>query len=145
MPNISNSDRKYGFREVLYNIITREFYTPVPGGGKFHELDISLGDGGEGEGAATTTANVALVSPTTLFNLEGAEGLTTQQDLNVYFAENIPTLTSELNNDSGYITVDSVPTKTSELTNDTGFITETEADARYLAINISSLPELPTV
>ena len=158
MPNISNSDRKYGFREILYNIVTREFYTPVPGGGRFHELDISVGGDANGGGASTTTADVALVSPTTLFTLEGAEGLTTQQDLNVYFAENIPTLTSELNNDSGYITVDSVPTKTSQLENDTGFITaadvpdvdvdaytKAESDAKYLAVNISTLSELPTV
>lgn len=35
----------------------------------------------------------------------------------------IPTKTSDLTNDSGYITSSSVPTKTSDLTNDSGFIT----------------------
>lgn len=38
-------------------------------------------------------------------------------------ASSIPTKTSELKNDSGFITSDAVPTKTSELTNDSGFIT----------------------
>ena len=35
----------------------------------------------------------------------------------------IPTKTSDLTNDSGFITISSVPTKTSDLTNDSGFIT----------------------
>ena len=37
----------------------------------------------------------------------------------------IPTKTSELTNDAGFITASAVPTKTSELTNDAGFATET--------------------
>ena len=36
----------------------------------------------------------------------------------------IPSKTSDLTNDSGFITAASVPSKTSELTNDSGFITE---------------------
>lgn len=39
----------------------------------------------------------------------------------------VPTKTSDLTNDSGFITSSSVPTKTSDLTNDSGFIT-TETD-----------------
>ena len=34
----------------------------------------------------------------------------------------IPTKTSELTNDSGFITNANIPTKTSDLTNDSGFI-----------------------
>ena len=37
----------------------------------------------------------------------------------------IPTKTSELTNDSGFITSANIPTKTSDLTNDSGFITAT--------------------
>lgn len=37
----------------------------------------------------------------------------------------LPTATSDLNNDSGFITSDDVPTATSELTNDSGFIDNT--------------------
>lgn len=37
--------------------------------------------------------------------------------------DNIPTKTSELQNDSGFVTSSSIPTKTSQLTNDSGFIT----------------------
>ena len=36
----------------------------------------------------------------------------------------VPTKTSELTNDSDFITSDAIPTQTSELTNDSGFITE---------------------
>lgn len=34
----------------------------------------------------------------------------------------IPTKTSELTNDSGFITSANIPTKTSDLTNDSGFV-----------------------
>ena len=40
----------------------------------------------------------------------------------------IPTKTSELTNDSGFITQNDVPTKTSELTNDSDFTTKTYVD-----------------
>lgn len=40
----------------------------------------------------------------------------------------VPTKTSELINDSGFITQDDVPTKTSELTNDSDFITKEYVD-----------------
>lgn len=43
-------------------------------------------------------------------------------------ASDIPTYTSELENDSGYITQASVPTKTSELTNDSNFITSEQVE-----------------
>ena len=49
--------------------------------------------------------------------------------------DQIPTSTSELDNDSGFITlsdIPSIPTKTSELTNDSGFITS------------SDIPSIPT-
>ena len=38
-------------------------------------------------------------------------------------ASDVPTKTSQLTNDSGFITASNVPTKTSDLTNDSGFIT----------------------
>lgn len=48
----------------------------------------------------------------------------------------IPTKTSDLTNDSGYITSSGVPTKTSDLTNDSGFVT-TDTNTTY-TISISS-------
>ena len=41
----------------------------------------------------------------------------------------IPTATSELTNDSGFITSADVPTKTSDLTNDSGYITTADVSA----------------
>lgn len=46
----------------------------------------------------------------------------------------VPTKTSELTNDSGFITQDDVPTKTSELTNDSDFTTKTYVDGEIDAI-----------
>lgn len=42
-------------------------------------------------------------------------------------AGDIPTKTSELTNDSGFITEADIPTKTSDLTNDSGFVNATQA------------------
>ena len=49
----------------------------------------------------------------------------------------IPTKTSDLTNDSGFITDADIPTKTSELTNDSGFITS--ADIPTIPTNTSQL------
>ena len=45
-------------------------------------------------------------------------------------ASDVPTKTSELTNDSGFITASAVPTKTSELTNDSGFITASDVPTK---------------
>lgn len=45
----------------------------------------------------------------------------------------VPTRTSQLINDSGFITNATLPTKTSELTNDSGYITESELDNKNYA------------
>ena len=62
----------------------------------------------------------------------------------------IPTKTSDLTNDSGFITSAAVPTKTSDLTNDSGFITKNVSDLTnyYTETEINSmfnaLPAVPT-
>ena len=134
---MANSVQKsLGYRDIIYNIRTAKFYT-FSEGDNYEELNVSVGSG-SGGGTATTTASVLLANPTT-FSLEGAENLATQQDLNVYFADNIATKTSELTNDAGFITAADVPDV------DVDAYTKAESDARYLSVNISSLPELPTV
>lgn len=59
--------------------------------------------------------NVTIDIPTKTSDLTNDSGFITDADL--------PTKTSELTNDSGFITDADVPTTTSELTNDSGFIT----------------------
>lgn len=51
----------------------------------------------------------------------------------------IPTKTSQLENDSGFITVDDVPTKTSELVNDSDFATNASVDEKIGGVT-SSIP-----
>lgn len=68
--------------------------------------------------------NITVNIPTKTSDLTNDSGYITDAD--------VPTKTSELTNDSGYITVADVPSKTSELTNDSGFITEND------------IPEIPT-
>lgn len=65
--------------------------------------------------------------PTKTSDLTNDSGFITSSDIPA-----IPTKTSDLTNDSGFITSASVPTKTSDLTNDSGFITS------------SDIPTIPT-
>ena len=51
----------------------------------------------------------------------------------------VPTKTSELENDSGFITVEDVPTKTSELVNDSDFSTNASVDEK-IGVVTSSIP-----
>ena len=51
------------------------------------------------------------------------EGDMSAEELGLARESDIPTKTSDLHNDSGFITESAIPTKTSELTNDSGFIT----------------------
>ena len=44
----------------------------------------------------------------------------------------IPSKTSDLTNDSGFITAAAVPTKTSDLTNDSGFITAASVPSAFI-------------
>lgn len=60
----------------------------------------------------------------------------------------VPTATSQLTNDSGFITSSSVPTKTSDLVNDSGFLTsQVNADWNSVsgASQILNKPTIPTV
>lgn len=60
----------------------------------------------------------------------------------------IPTKTSDLTNDSGFITTADVPTKTSDLTNDSGFITSadiiTKRDLNDLNIYVDPMADMTT-
>lgn len=73
--------------------------------------------------------------------------------INANFAA-VPTKTSELTNDSGFVTntaIPSVPTKTSDLTNDSGFITSAAIPTNVSALNndagyitSAAIPSVPT-
>lgn len=65
--------------------------------------------------------------PTKTSELTNDSGFITANDIPA--AQEVPTKTSDLTNDSGFITSADLPTKTSDLTNDSGFITGyTESD-----------------
>lgn len=53
-------------------------------------------------------------------------GNKTGEDLGLASTEDIPTKTSDLENDSDFVTSNDLPTKTSDLENDSGFITEND-------------------
>lgn len=103
----NSAQQKLGYRDIVFNVKTNKFYEHKPGD-NYKELDINLDGGDDSGAAATTTSNVALEDVSTL-SISDPGGLTTQKDLNHYFAENIVTKTSELENDAGFITADEVP------------------------------------
>jgi hypothetical protein len=55
--------------------------------------------------------------PTNTSDLTNDSGFITEEDIPA-----IPTKTSELQNDSGFVTSSAIPTKTSDLQNDSGFV-----------------------
>ena len=57
----------------------------------------------------------------------------------------IPTATSELTNDSGFITSADVPTKTSDLTNDSGFLTSSDVSSVAISGDYDDLTNKPTI
>ena len=85
--------------------------------------------------------------PTHTSVLTNDSGFITDQDL-----PNVPDVVSAFRNDAGYITAQNLPTKTSELTNDSGFITSSsiptktsDLDNDSGFITSSNLPTYPTV
>lgn len=80
-----------------------------------------------GTALTITDKSVNVVVPTKTSEITNDSGFITANDIPA--AQEVPTKTSELTNDSGFITSADVPSKTSELTNDSGFITGyTETD-----------------
>lgn len=73
-------------------------------------------------GASVVENGVARVTvPTKTSDLQNDSGFITAADIPA-----IPTKTSELQNDSGFVTSSAIPTKTSDLQNDSGFVTAGE-------------------
>lgn len=77
-------------------------------------------DKGGGGGGSTVSYTQTLASGTKTGEIE-IDGVSTNM-----YAPTPPTKTSDLTNDSGFITSADVPTKTSDLTNDSGFIDSTD-------------------
>lgn len=61
----------------------------------------------------------------------------------------LPSKTSDLTNDSGFITSANVPTKTSDLSNDSGFITQADVPTKTSQLtndsNFATTAQIPTV
>ena len=109
-----------------------EWGTPAGGGGGTEDYEelankpaidgttLDKNSTAEGLGLAKKTDIPAV--PTKTSDLTNDSGFITDSD--------VPTKTSELTNDSGFVTDSDVPTKTSELTNDSGFITDSDVPSK---------------
>ena len=151
--------RKLGYTEIVYNQKTGKFYARLPGD-NYYDLNITMGGGGGATGF--TSADVDLVTQTrTTASLPDTSGLKTQSDFNVWAVSALEELAKveipEEQDLSAYALKTEIPTDNVDLANGAGYITlsevpefpdvytKAESDAKYLAVNISSLSELPTV
>lgn len=94
-----------------------------------------LTNDGDGTSAFATMADIGSLGGGTITGVKTTAGVHTTIDVSSGNASfNVPTKTSHLTNDSGFITSASLPTKVSDLTNDSGFITGyTETDPVFSA------------
>lgn len=96
-----------------------------------HTLNITFDGTLSGANVAVVVNNIegSLIIPTKTSDLTNDSGFITEAD--------IPTKTSDLENDSGFITEADVPTKTSDLENDSGFITIEDVPATSLDFSLT--------
>ena len=92
MPN--NAQRKLGYRDIVYNVLTGKFYSNKPGD-NYEQLNISSGGDGGAGGVGVSTADVTLVNPTTFSNLPDTGGLMTQSDLNTWVYDSLTALDTD--------------------------------------------------
>lgn len=64
-------------------------------------------------------------------SFNGSATKPTYNSNNLAFESDIPTKTSQLTNDSEFVTSSAIPTKTSDLTNDSGFITDSTVPSKF--------------
>ena len=143
MPN--NAQRKLGYRDVVFNVKTNTFFQPTPGD-NYEPLDITGGGGGSSP-VSVSADQVSLPNGTAEFGLtDPPGGLATQADFNAYIYGAVPTLTSELTNDSGFITAaDQEPGFSgdyNDLTNKPDVYTKEEADAKFISADVESFIDL---
>ena len=107
----------YWLKDEKARALIKECYSPSnppPAGGAVSSVNGKTGD------VELDAADVGALPDTTPIPTKTSD-LT--NDSGFITAAAVPTKTSDLTNDSGFITAAAVPTKTSELTNDSGFIT----------------------
>lgn len=89
---LTGTQKRRGFREVLFNHKTNGFYAPLPGD-NYEVLPIQSGDGGTI--STFGTGDINLETPTvTVTSLPDASGLTTQQDFNIWAVAALESLAS---------------------------------------------------
>lgn len=100
-------------------------------------IDANLGGGGGG--GSTVTWNQIQGSGDKIAEIT-INGTSTD-----VYSPTVPTKTSDLTNDSGFITSADVPTKVSELTNDSGFLTSSDVSTVAMTGDYDDLTDKPSI
>ena len=119
---------------VVDPTVTEDSSNPVASSGIYSFVKEEIGDEAEKRRSSdeflNSKINDAVASiPTKTSDLTNDSGFITEADIPA-----VPTKTSDLTNDSGFITesdIPTIPTKTSQLTNDSGYITSADVPAPY--------------
>mgnify|MGYP005713302779 CR=1 FL=1 len=132
MTVVSNSLKRKGYRNVVFNINDKSFYSPVEGDN--YSYVGTAGDGGsDGSGTFQTSGTLPLDNATRLSvnpaNLPDYGGLKTQADYNNWVHGALTQL-DELGGAESEISLD-------------GYATEAWVEAKKYITTVSSLPALP--
>ena len=153
---LSSSQRKLGYRDVVFNRKTKLFYEQTAGDN--YEVVDFTGGGDSEEATAVTTADVLLSNPST-FSLPDESGLSTQKELNEWLYAAVNTLDGGADVDldgfaptswvqENYALKTEVPDAYTKTESDakyaakTDVYTKAEADALFVPTDIASLVEL---
>lgn len=89
---LNGTQKRLGYREVIFNVNSKSFVSPLPGD-NYEPLPIQSGEGGEV--STFGTGDINLETPTvTVTSLPDTTGLQTQQDFNIWAVAALESLAS---------------------------------------------------
>lgn len=133
----ADADSYGGFKTYTLNSRNESKSYVIQEGSQYYDLDVIVTDSTvfdracDGQGGGTEYV-LPVATATILGGVKIGDGLAGAADGTLSLTADIPTKTSDLTNDSGFITAEDIPdipTKTSDLTNDSGFILSNQVSA----------------
>ena len=128
----SNTLKRRGFRDVVFNLNDKSFYSPIEGDNYTFVGKAGSGGGDSGGGGGTgtvTTQDVALVNPSTYSVIPDSSGLTNQKELNEWIYATLLEL-DKLDGSGSDVNLD-------------GYATEAWVKDQKYITTVSLLPSLP--
>lgn len=131
MAKMYGPQRKLGYHEIVYNVKSGKFFIPMPGD-NYYEVDVQIGGGSDGNGGVAQTSGTLPLDNPTRGTRADSSGLKMQADFNKFIYEYVEEVEASVGSGGGgdfsgdyndLTNTPDIPEKTSDLTNDSGFIT----------------------